>query len=349
VPPSQSTGEFANEPGGDTCVDNGAITALVLVLGYHQISADPGQLEHALGGGRAPDADQLVRMARRLGARARRKHIVPGRLAEAPLPAIAIGRNGEFFVIAAAREGQVLVQIGSDPPATIAIETLLGNWTGDVIFITTRAETTAARRFDVTWFIPALVKYRELLGEVVLASFTLQLFALATPLIFQVVIDKVLVHHGMATLDVLAVGLAAVIVLDALLSGLRAYLFTHTTNRIDVELGAKLYRHLLALPLAYFEHRRVGDSVARVRELETIREFLTSSSVTLVIDLMFTAIFLVIMWFYSPWLLLCVVGDYHWSPWPRPSMRPDGSGDALRKRASKAHTRSRGRGSALGY
>ncbi len=125
-------------------------------------------------------------------------------------------------------------------------------------------------------------------------------------MIFQVVIDKVLVHRSLTTLDVLAIGLVAVVVFDALLGGLRAYIFSHTTSRVDVELGAKLYRHLLGLPLAYFEARRVGDSIARVRELETIREFLTSSSVTLVIDLAFTAVFLAIMWFYSPWLFLIV-------------------------------------------
>ena len=109
------------------------------------------------------------------------------------------------------------------------------------------------------------------------ASFFLQLFALVTPLFFQVVIDKVLVHRGMTTLDVLAIGLAAVSLFEVVLGGLRTYLFAHTTNRIDVELGARLFRHLLALPLAYFEARRVGDTVARVRELENIREFLTGS------------------------------------------------------------------------
>jgi subfamily B ATP-binding cassette protein HlyB/CyaB len=106
--------------------------------------------------------------------------------------------------------------------------------------------------------------------------------------------------------NVLAVALIAIVLFDTLLSALRAYLFTHTTSRVDVELGAKLYRHLLGLPLSYFESRRVGDSIARVRELDTIREFLTSSSVTLVIDLLFTGIFLAVMWFYSKQLFLIV-------------------------------------------
>ena len=153
-------------------------------------------------------------------------------------------------------------------------------------------------------------KYRGLLGEVLLASFFLQLFALVSPLFFQVVIDKVLVHRSMSTLDVLVIGLVAIAVFETMLGILRTYLFSHTTNRIDVELGARLFRHLLALPIAYFQARRVGDSVARVRELENIRNFLTSSALTLVIDLFFTVVFMAVMFFYSPlltWIVLALV------------------------------------------
>ena len=102
-------------------------------------------------------------------------------------------------------------------------------------------------------------KYRRLLGEVLVASFFLQLFGLVSPLFFQVVIDKVLVHRGLSTLDVLMIGLVIVSVFEAMLGALRTYVFTHTTNRIDVELGARLFEHLLGLPLAYFANRRVGD------------------------------------------------------------------------------------------
>ena len=116
------------------------------------------------------------------------------------------------------------------------------------------------------------------------------------------VIDKVLVHRGLSTLDVLIIGLLAIAVFETVLGILRTYLFAHTTNRIDVELGARLFHHLLALPMAYFQARRVGDSVARVRELENIRNFLTSSALTLVIDLFFTFVFLAVMFLYSPLL-----------------------------------------------
>ncbi|MDP1902697.1 MAG: ABC transporter transmembrane domain-containing protein, partial [Pseudomonadota bacterium] len=159
------------------------------------------------------------------------------------------------------------------------------------------------------WFIPAIVKYRKLLGEILLVSFALQLFALVTPLFFQVVMDKVLVHRGLSTLDVIAVGLFAVMVFETLLSGLRSYVFAHTTSRIDVELGARLFRHLLNLPLAYFQARRVGDSVARVRELENIRQFLTGNAITVVLDVLFSGVFIAVMLFYSVNLTLVVLAS----------------------------------------
>ena len=102
-------------------------------------------------------------------------------------------------------------------------------------------------------------KYRRLLGEVFVASFFLQLFGLISPLFFQVVIDKVLVHRGLSTLYVLMIGLVTVSVFETVLTALRTFIFSHTTSRIDVELGARLFKHLIALPVSYFENRRAGD------------------------------------------------------------------------------------------
>ncbi|MEI2718890.1 MAG: ABC transporter transmembrane domain-containing protein [Gemmatimonadales bacterium] len=117
---------------------------------------------------------------------------------------------------------------------------------GELILITSRASLAGdLAQFDFSWFIPSLVKYRKLLGEVLLISFMLQLFGLVSPLFFQVVMDKVLVHRGLTTLDVLVIGLVVVVVFESVLNALRAYVFSHTTSRIDVELGARLFRHLV--------------------------------------------------------------------------------------------------------
>lgn len=118
--------------------------------------------------------------------------------------------------------------------------------------------------------------------------------------------DKVLVNRAYNTLNVVTIALLVSSVFEVLLTGLRNYVFSHTTNRIDVELGARLFRHLFALPLAYFGVRRVGDTVARVRELENIRNFLTGQALTAVLDLGFSVIFLGVMCIYSVWLTLIV-------------------------------------------
>jgi subfamily B ATP-binding cassette protein HlyB/CyaB len=138
-------------------------------------------------------------------------------------------------------------------------------------------------------------------------SAVLHIFGLVSPLMFQVVMDKVLTNRAYNTLTVVCVALFVSAIFEVLLTGLRNYVFSHTTNRLDVELGARLFRHLLTLPLAYFGARRVGDTVARVRELENIRSFLTGQALTAVIDLFFSIIFIAVMCFYSVWLTLIVV------------------------------------------
>ncbi|MEI6306030.1 MAG: type I secretion system permease/ATPase, partial [Deltaproteobacteria bacterium] len=162
---------------------------------------------------------------------------------------------------------------------------------------------------DFSWFIPAIVKYRKLLGEVLVISFVMQLIGLATPLGFQIVMDKVLVNHAMKTLNVVAFGLLCAVLFENVLSGIRTWVFARTSSKIDVELGARLYRHLFSLPIAYFEARRVGDSVARVRELENIRSFLTGNAITLVMDFLFSFVFLFVMFYYSTTLTLLVLSS----------------------------------------
>jgi subfamily B ATP-binding cassette protein HlyB/CyaB len=290
-------------------VDTGLV-CLVLMLRFLGVPADPAQLRHRIGSSAEPvSTTQILRTAKDLALKAKVVHSRWSRLPKSPLPAIAETREGGFLILAKVAEDAVLVH---DPvenrPVTLSRKALAGVWNGRLIFLTRRASLgESLRKFDLAWFIPAILKYKRILVEVLVASFALQLFGLVTPLFFQVIIDKVLVHRGLTTLDVLVIGLAVITAFEVLLGGLRTYIFAHTTNRVDVELGAKLFGHLLALPLAYFQARRVGDSVARVRELENIRSFLTGNALTLVIDLVFTGVFLAVMWLYSPTLTLIVL------------------------------------------
>lgn len=295
---------------GTEKIDSGAV-CLAVVLGFHRIPADPQRIAREHGPpGSGMEVLHLVRAARRLGLKARSVESSPDRLEKVPLPAIAQLHDGGFVVLARAANGRVLVQEGCDSPRLLTIETFAEQWAGTLVLLTHRAAIAGSNRhFDLTWFIPVVVKYRRLFGEVLVASFFLQLFALVTPLFFQVVIDKVLVHRGLTTLDVLVIGLVGITVFEIVLGGLRTYVLSHTTSRVDVELGTGLFRHLLGLPLAYFESRPVGQTVARVHELETIRNFLTGSAVTLLLDLLFTVVFLVVMYYYSPTLTYVVLGS----------------------------------------
>ena len=291
-------------------VDSG-LEALVTLLHFQGVAADREQIRHRLGTNKI-GASEILRCAKDFGLKARSCRTSWQRLAKMPLPAIAGLRDGRFMVLAKAGEDEVLVQSPQNSrPAMMTRAELLELWDGDLILMTRRVGLSdIGRRFDITWFLGAIHKYRRLLSEVLFASFFLQMFALVSPLFFQVVIDKVLVHRSLSTLDVLVIGLVAISMFETVLGILRTYLFAHTTNRIDVELGARLFNHLLALPMAYFQARRVGNSVARVRELENIRNFLTSSALTLAIDLLFTVVFLAVMFAYSPLLTWIVLASF---------------------------------------
>jgi subfamily B ATP-binding cassette protein HlyB/CyaB len=274
-----------------------------MLLRFHGIGADPSQIRHQ-SGTVAIGTPEMVRCAREFGLKARELKTTWARLATTALPAIAVLKDGDFLLLGKVGGDKIVVQSTKTPrPELMTKEDLEAVWDGRIVLMTRRANLAElSRRFDITWFLGAIHKYRQQLAEVLVASFFLQLFALASPLFFQVVIDKVLVHRSIGTLDVLVIGLLGMALFETILGILRTYLFSHATNRIDVELGARLFQHLLALPTAYFQVRRVGDSVARVRELENIRTFLTSSALTLVIDLFFTFVFLGVMFLYSPLL-----------------------------------------------
>jgi ATP-binding cassette, subfamily B, bacterial HlyB/CyaB len=291
-----------------------ALGCFVLLARFLGVPADPLQIAHDRGKGEQPyTLEDLARIAKKLGLLARIKQCDICDLAALPLPAVAPLAEGDAALILKVDDGpdgpRVLIQHadGERPEIWTAAE-LRPRFTGRVLLMTARSRLARDDRpFDISWFIPALVKYRKPLRDVLIASFFVQVMALVSPIFFQVVIDKVLVHHSLTTLDVLAFGLAVVLIWETALSGLRNWLLAHSTNRVDAELSARMFRHLLNLPLSYFESRRVGDSIARVRELEGIREFLTSNAVTVVIDLLFTVVFFAVMYLYSPFLTLIVL------------------------------------------
>lgn len=288
---------------------NIALSALVLLAHYHGIAVNPADTTHKYTEKEDLNVEQWLLAAKDLGLKAKLvKHRIE-RLSLVALPAVVWREDGQHFILARVDGDRYLIQdIAQGKPVILSHEEFAQRYSGQLILVTSRASVLGQlAKFDFTWFIPAVIKYRRIFLEVLIVSVFIQLFALVTPMFFQVVMDKVLVHRSFSTLDVITFALLVIIIFDVVLSGLRTYVFAHTTSRIDVELGARLFRHLLSLPLAYFEHRRVGDTVARVRELEQIRNFLTGQALTSVLDLCFSFIFLIVMWFYSGWLTLVVI------------------------------------------
>nr|WP_198980859.1 type I secretion system permease/ATPase [Herbaspirillum sp. ASV7] len=297
-------------------VDSGLL-CLMMMARLHGVAADAVQLQHRYGRTRF-SVQTILLAARSLGMKARCIRQKRTRLERTPLPAIGIDRSGHFFMLAkidqaeseAPRQWRILIQQAGQPPQVMSRQDFESFWSGQVILVTSKASYAGeSSRFDFTWFIPAVVKYRKVLGEVLLISLVLQIIGLIMPMFFQVVMDKVLVNHAMMTLDVIAIGLIAATIFEALLSGIRTAIFANASSKIDVELGSRLFAHLLSLPLSYFQARRAGDSIARVRELENIRSFLTSNAMTLVLDILFSFIFLAVMLWYSVPLTLIVLAS----------------------------------------
>lgn len=292
-----------------------ALTCLAMVAGYFRIAADPIAMLRDIGlARRRVEAEDVLRSAGRIGLKARivSRGITLDRLASVPIPAILELTDGRFAVFGGRTPtGEFrLVDPSTRAPRLVSSDELSANPPRFLILVQRRLAGPGVdpATFGFRWFLPSIWRYRRPLAHVLLASLLVQIFALVTPLFFQVVVDKVLVHRSWSTLTVLAVGLVIIGAFDAVTQFLRGWALAHTTNRIDVELGRRLFTHLLELPLGYFETRSAGQTVARMRELETIRSFLTGQGLFSGIDLLFTAIFIAVLFAYSWQLTLIVVG-----------------------------------------
>jgi subfamily B ATP-binding cassette protein HlyB/CyaB len=306
--------ELGAQASGAEALDGG-LAALSLIASYYRVPADPAQLRHQLAlTGRMARPEDLVRAANLLQLKSRIiRRVNAKRLGAIPFPAIMELKEGGFAVLGiASNKSRVRI---IDPLTHSAREIPLDEAesvsSGSMLLVTRRLGGAGVdpNTFGFRWFWPSIFRYRRPLAHVIVASLFVQLFALATPIFFQLVVDKVLVHKGMSTLIVLVLGMVTLGLFEAVLQFLRAYTLGHTTNRIDVELGRRLFHHLFRLPLAYFETRAAGQTVARMRELETIRSFLTGQGLTSLLDLVFTFVFIAVLFIYSTKLTLVVLAS----------------------------------------
>lgn len=292
-------------------IDTG-LGSLIIVAKHFGIPADIRQLEraYALEKGNI-DSTSILRAAKDLKLKVRQlRNVTPTKLAALNFPAIAKLQNGNYIVIIGIDGEKMGIY---DPsirvePIEADRQKFIENWTGEIILFTKRFELgDKFRKFGFDWFLPVIEKYKQFFLQVLFISFILQLFGLASPFFTQVIIDKVLVHRSADTLDVLILGMVIVSIFQNWMLGLRSYLFSHTTNKIDVALSSKMFKTITALPIKYFQKWQVGEVVSRVGELESLRSFLTGSSLTIVLDIVFAIIYLAVMFAYSKILSLIVL------------------------------------------
>jgi len=313
-------GRYAAAPAAlaETVSTSDLLWALGSLCNLHRLPFDPAltQSQHPP----PHTAAGVVDAARSAGFEGRAVGIDVAGLAALPLPCIVLLRPDDKEVgdaralgLVARIEGArvLFFRAGTNIPAVIPLDQFGGLFAG-IAFALRPAQRAVAdddairtpERFDFRWFVPELLRHRRIWRDVLAASLFIQLIALAVPLCSQIIIDKVIVHHTASTLVVIATALLMLLAFSSALSWIRQYLVSHTGNRVDAVLGIAIFRHLLELPVRYFEHRPTGVVAARLHGVETIREFLSGAAVTLLLDCPFLIIFLALMFVYSAWLTL---------------------------------------------
>lgn len=292
-------------------IDTG-LACLIAIAKYYNIPADYRQLERAyvLEEG-SVDFTTLVRAARDLKLKARSySSLKEADLDRLVYPVLIELKSGRKIVITTIRDGDIYIMdpIFSQQPVKAERYKLLMDWTGNAILFTRRYEPEKEHsKFGFKWFLPVVTKYAPFLRSVLFVSLILQLLGLAAPFFTQNIIDKVLVHRAADALDILVLGMLICTLFQNWMTSLRAYLFTNICSKMDVALSSRLFKNITALPLKYFQTWQVGDVVSRIGELETLRSFLTGSSLTIVLDIVFAIIYFGVMFLYSTVLSVVVL------------------------------------------
>lgn len=255
--------------------------------------------------------EEIMRIAKSKGFKIKKKNILLKDISDKyPMPAIIQLKDGTYSVLLGVKSEEnkaLTIRPLAKHPVVHTFDELQEQM-NDFVLILAHKLLDSDVKFGFKWFFNEIFKYKKIIGQVLLGSFVVQLFGLVTPLFTQVILDKVLVHRTVATLDVLAIAFIVVAIFELLLNISRNYIFIHTTNKIDAKLGSKLFKHLFQLYYVYFEKRQVGNIIARVRELDRIREFITNKSVSVVIDAFFSLVFVGIMLLYSVKLTFVSLG-----------------------------------------
>ncbi|WMI97574.1 type I secretion system permease/ATPase [Pseudomonas chlororaphis subsp. aurantiaca] len=300
-----------NQAGDDaaTLLDTG-LEALAWAARQFDLTLSVAQLRHRLGRVEGcANSHDLRRSAGWIGLRARAVRSTLQRLENLPLPALLDTMQGWVVLEAVDDEHVRLFFPQQGGTQYISYEQLSAVWQGDVLLLAEQHVGLKKAGFGIGWFLPSILKHARQFRSVLLVSLLLQLVALVTPMLFENIIDRVLVSRGMSSLQVLGIAMLALALFEPVFGFLRSWLFSNVASKINSELSARLYGHLVQLPLSYFQRRQTGEILARVGEMQQIRQFLTGSALTLVLDLAFCGLFIAVMYSYAPLLTWVVVGS----------------------------------------
>ncbi|ENU1228529.1 type I secretion system permease/ATPase [Providencia rettgeri] len=293
-------------------LNNHGLDALVWVAKYYQNTVSSDQLRHAIGMQTlSPTEWEIRECAHTLGYETELITAQYAQLSTLPLPAL-IYIDGFWQVISQENE-LVLINPINDKWEPIHNYGTLPDTEIDVLLIKEQLESEQKKAFGFSWFIPSIFRQHVKLRNIFILSAIIQLFALISPLLFQNLIDKVLVGRSLSNLHVIALAIFAIAVAEPIYGFIRNKIFSHSSSQIGAELSGKIYRHLMALPLNYFKLRPTGKIIARIRELAHIRQFLTGSTLMLFIDFIFVILFVAVLFSYSSlmaWILLGSMGVF---------------------------------------
>ncbi len=294
----------------DVKFDSG-LACLIILLKFFNVRVSQQEIDHITATKSFPLNDlELLNIAKTFKLHGKLRKLTLEEIQSINIPIIVKDNSNNYLIVAKTIDNKVMVLYPDKrSPEMLTIENFEKQYSGTALLFKKKEIIDSETKFGFKWFIPTVLKFKSQLMQVLVAIFTIQCLGILTPIMTQVVIDKVLVHNSMSTLCALGIGIALVYVFELVLGIAKNYVFTHTTNRIDVILNYRLFKHLFALPLKYFESRRVGETVARVRELDSIRNFLTGTPLSTIIDFLFIIVYIVILFLYSVPLAFIVVAS----------------------------------------
>lgn len=291
-------------------LDSG-MACLIIMMKFYNIRISNQEIEHINSTKNAAMNDlDILNTASKFKLKAKMRKLSIDNLKELSVPVIIKSNDNDYLIAVRFVDDRVMVLYPNKrSPELIDIKKFEDIWSGKAILIKKHEFMDSEVKFGFKWFIPTILRFKKQFIQVFISVFTIQILGILTPIMTQVVIDKVLVNNSMSTLLSLSIGIAIVYIYELVLGIAKNYVFTHTTNRIDVILNYRLFKHLFALPLKYFESRRVGETVARVRELDSIRNFLTGTPLSSIIDFLFVIVYIVILFIYNVFLACIVVAS----------------------------------------